>query len=90
MLLYMCAVRDSATEAFAQPIFVPRPAVALRSFGEECNRKPTEGNPNALYTHPSDYELYQLGVYDDNTGDFSPAKERLARAVDFHMGRDAD
>lgn len=89
MILYVIAVRDSATEAFARPFFVTRPAEAIRSFSDEVNRTPDPGQQNQLHAHPSDYELFQLATFDDNLGQFTQAYERLARAVDFHFGRAA-
>lgn len=88
MVLYVVAVRDAATEAFARPFYVHRPAEAIRSFSDEVKRKPEPGQQNQLNAHPQDYELHQLAVFDDATGVFTAAPERLARAVDFHFGND--
>lgn len=88
MVLYVCAARDRATEAFARPFYVHRPAEAIRSFADEVSRKPDPGQANPLYAHPSDFELWQLATFDDNSGSFVPALERLARAEDFHFGKD--
>lgn len=65
MKLKVLAVRDRAVDAFAQPMFVPHIGSAIRSFGDEINNN-REGNP--LYAHPDDYDLYDLGEYDDQTG----------------------
>lgn len=83
MILYVCAARDRATEAFARPFYVSRPGEAIRSFSDEVLRKPDPGTVNQLYSHPTDFELWQLATWDDNTGNFVPAIERLARAEDF-------
>jgi len=83
MILYVCSVRDRATEAFARPFYVSRPGEAIRSFGDEALRKPEPGQHNNIYSHPTDYELFQLATFDDITGAFAPAVERLARAEDF-------
>jgi len=88
MLLYVCAARDRATEAFARPFYVSRPAEAIRSFQDEVQRKPSDGQFNQLNAHPTDFELWQLATWDDNSGEFKMQPERLARAEDFHFGKD--
>lgn len=82
MIMYAVAIFDRATEYFARPAFVHRPAEAIRSFTDEVNRKPTPDAPNQLFSHPNDYELWQLGLYDDGEGAFENSKGRLVRAAD--------
>lgn len=65
MLLYVCAVRDSAAVAFGRPFVVSTLGLATRSFIDEVS------NPeSAFHSHPSDYTLYELGSFDDYTGKF--------------------
>lgn len=61
----VCAVRDSALDAFMRPFFVPARGLAIRSFSDEVNRV-AEGN--GLNSHPDDYELYCIGTFDEDTG----------------------
>lgn len=78
MKLYVCAVRDSALQAFARPIFVPSVGVAMRSFMDEVNRAEKE---NALHAHPEDFELHLLALYDEELGKFEETERRcLVRA----------
>lgn len=56
----VCAVRDAALDAFFPPIFVRSTGEAMRSFMDEVNR---DGSP--MQAHPSDYELFLIGSYDD-------------------------
>jgi hypothetical protein len=49
-------------------MFVPSVGVAIRSFSDEVNRKDPE---NQLHNHPDDFDLYELGEFDDNTGLFA-------------------
>lgn len=65
MDLYICAIRDSAVEAYLRPIFVNATGQASRSFSDEVNRVAQD---NDLNKHPDDFELYLLGTYDDSTG----------------------
>jgi len=68
MILIICTVKDRAADAFGRPMFVPSTGVAIRSFTDEVNRSDSENN---LYNHPDDFDLYDLGVFDDQTGMFS-------------------
>ena len=51
-----------------QPKFVPSIGVAIRSFSDEVNRQDAE---NQLFNHPDDFDLYEMGEFDDNTGLFT-------------------
>lgn len=67
--LVVCAVFDSAVQAYLRPIFVPKSAAAVRSFIDEVKR---EGEGNPLAAHPEDYHLSYLADFDEDTGAFSP------------------
>jgi hypothetical protein len=68
MIQFICTVKDRAADAFGRPMFVPSTGVAIRSFSDEINRNHAD---NQLYNHPDDFDLYELGQFDDNTGLFS-------------------
>jgi len=78
------AVFDSAVQAYGRPIFVPAIGAAMRSFQDEVNRK---ADDNPVYAHPSDYELFVVGYFDDSTGIFTTPgdgiPQSLARAKDL-------
>jgi hypothetical protein len=59
------AIKDRAADSFGRPAFVPSVGVAIRSFSDEVNRSDTE---NQMYHHPDDFDLFELGSYDDSTG----------------------
>lgn len=67
MEMIVVSVKDSAANAFMRPFFVPSTAVAIRSFTDEINRK-SEDNP--MYAHSEDYELYDLGEFNEDDGSF--------------------
>ena len=67
MKLNICSVKDRAADAFGRPMFVPSTGVAIRSFSDELNRSDAD---NQLYNHPDDFDLYEFGVFDDNSGLF--------------------
>ena len=80
--IVVCSVRDSAAQSFAQPMFFPTTATAIRSFTDAVNREDQNSN---LYMHPQDFELWVIGLFDEDDGTFeSPAEFRrcLARGVD--------
>lgn len=58
-------IRDRAADVFGQPVFVAALGQALRSFGDEINNKESQ-----MSKHPDDYDLYELGEFDDNEGLF--------------------
>jgi hypothetical protein len=81
MLLHIVSVKDTAAQAFGRPLFVPAVAVALRSFRDEVNRKDSADD---LSRHPDDFELYEVGVFDDATGIIDVFEPRIvARAKDL-------
>jgi hypothetical protein len=67
MILKICAVKDLAAELYARPMFFQHENLAARSFNNEINRK---DDANPLYTNPTDFELYYLGTFDEETGEF--------------------
>jgi len=67
MILEIFAVRDRATDAFGNPMFLQSHGQAIRSFTDEVNRSEKD---NPLYQHPDDFDLYCLGKYDTEFGTF--------------------
>ncbi|QCQ84989.1 nonstructural protein [Blackfly microvirus SF02] len=67
MILTIVATRDIKANAFAQPQFVQNIGHYMRAFSDEVNRKDEN---NLLWKHPEDFEIYELGKYDDNTAEF--------------------
>lgn len=76
----VCAVKDRAVDAYNRPLYVPTVGVAIRSFNDECNKKDSE-----LHTHPEDYDLYELGQWDDQTAVYVALEQPrvIARAQDI-------
>jgi hypothetical protein len=68
MKLIICTVKDRAADAYGRPMFVPSTGVAIRSFSDEINRNNAD---NQLFNHPDDFDLYELGEFDDNSGLFA-------------------
>lgn len=63
MKLKIYAIHDDKMQAFSRPLFFQNHGTAIRSFSDAIQ------DPKSDYArHPSDYRLYCLGEYDDNTG----------------------
>lgn len=80
MIYCVCVVRDSAAQLFHPPMYVRAAGEAIRGFGDEVMKS---GTP--LNAHPADYELFEIGAYDDSTGRVIMHEElrSLARGKDF-------
>lgn len=78
------SVWDSAVQGYGRPMFVPSIGAAIRSYGDEVNRK---SDDNPMHAHPDDYEMRYLAHFDDERGVFfTEGKETgdcLARAKDM-------
>ena len=81
MMQVIVSVKDTAAQAFGRPVFVPTVSVAVRSFRDEVNRSDSKED---MAQHPEDFELYELGSFDDSTGKVEVIEPRLvARAKDL-------
>lgn len=65
--LFVCAVRDRAVDSFGTPIFVVAVGQAVRSFADEINNR-----DSSFAKHPDDFDLYQLGMFDQDEGTLVP------------------
>lgn len=59
------SVRDVCVDAYLLPMFFQNRAAAVRALGDAVN-KPKEDNQ--FYQHPEHYQLYEIGVFDDQIG----------------------
>jgi len=81
MLHFVICVKDRAADVFNRPFFVPHRNVAIRDFTDEVNRVAAD---NQLNKHPDDFDLYLMGQFNDNTGEFLLAEPvLLVRAKDL-------
>lgn len=69
MKVHVFSVLDSKIGSFAQPWFSPTVASGLRAFSEAA-----QDGQSTIAKHPGDFSLYLLGVFDDETGEFSNSK----------------
>lgn len=61
----VCAMFDRKAGVYGQPIVVASVGVAVRGFTDQVN-----GVDSTVNKHPEDFDLYQLGWYDDVEGKF--------------------
>lgn len=78
MTLTAYAVLDSAVKHFHLPFFQQTEASALRSFKALVN-----DDRSPIFQTPEDYELYEVGTYDGNTGKLSSldTPKHIAKAI---------
>lgn len=74
MLKVLCSLYDKVQCAYGAPFVVPLVGVAYRYVGDML-RQP--GEDNMLRLHPGDFELYTLGMLDDETGEVMPELKLL-------------
>lgn len=81
MKYIVIAVRDRAADVYGVPMFVASRGGAIRSFADEINR-PADGNVYAK--HPEDFDLFEVGTFDDNSCSF----DLLDRPLQIAVGKD--
>ena len=65
MQLKMYSIRDQKSEIFNIPFYKLTDGEAQRDFGRLAN------DPQSMISlYPQDFDLYYLGIYDDNNGKF--------------------
>jgi len=62
------SIYDTKAEAFMPPFFMPSVGLGIRAFSDVCK----DANSN-VGKHLSDFRLYKVGEFDDNSGDFDNA-----------------
>lgn len=70
---YFCfAIYDSVSRSFAPPFHMASPNVAVRAFALGVNSAESH-----LSKHPTDYTLFQIGTFDDETGIHLPQEPHV-------------
>lgn len=78
MIKKIYSIRDQKSEVFNTPFYQSTHGEAERNFHHLCNDQ-----KSTIAQYPSDFDLYYLGEYDDNTGQFSglDTPQHIAKAV---------
>lgn len=77
------AIRDNLSEMYMTPVLFQNENVALRWFSGVVNQKDQN---EVIYNNPADFELWKLGIYDNNTGDLIPMLEKIATGLSVKKG----
>lgn len=79
MNLIMFSLFDTKTGTFATPFFMNHRGAAFRAVMDVASDMTT-----SIGRHPADYALYELGLFDDQTGRLEPCHPlNLGSAVQF-------
>lgn len=78
--MMMLSVRDVKADTFSPPFGASNLGSGLRSFQDVV-----QSPQSSINRHPEDYQLYELGQFDEQTGKFTihPQPVFLANATDF-------
>lgn len=63
------ASHDKKAEQFMQPFCAHHAGIAVRGFEDAILRSST---PTDISNHPEDFDLYELGEFDGDTGRLTP------------------
>jgi len=69
MLLKMFSIYDAKAKAYFPPFYLVNSAMAVRVLSD-CVNDPS----HAFSRNPSDYSLFEVGVFDDSNAVIVPAK----------------
>lgn len=58
------AIRDVKAQAWLTPMFFHARGQGVRVFGDAVN-----GESGDIAKHPEDYRLFEIGTYDENSGE---------------------
>ena len=74
------AVYDDKVGAYMQPFSMESRGQAVRAFSDSVN------DPKSIwYRHPGDFQLYELGEFDEKSGEFVNRREFVIAAVDVKV-----
>lgn len=72
------SILDRKAGAFGELLFFPNDGIAQRAMAEVV------AQPSNYSKYPEDFDMYQVGVFDNETGILQPVEVRLAaRFADF-------
>lgn len=83
MTTKMFTVYDCQSEAYLKPFYAHATGEAKRQFADACNDK-----THPFGQHPSDYTLYEIGSFDEHSGNVSmlDAKVSLGEGITYVTG----
>lgn len=80
MLLKMFTIYDSKAEAYLPPFYLSASGQAIRHFSD------TASDPNhAFCKHPSDYTLFEVGIFDDQHASFKILDAKISHGTALEL-----
>ena len=82
MIQFIYSIHDNKAEAYLPPFFLHNKNMAIRSFADCCQ---DEGH--AFNRHPEDYSLWEIGEFDDQTGEiiYHTPHKALGSGIDYNQ-----
>ncbi len=78
-MLRIYSIYDSASDAYMRPFFAQSNGAAIRAFSDLV-----VSNDHPVGQHPADYTLFEIGAFDDNTGEIGPVVPKsLGNGLDY-------
>lgn len=70
------SIYDEKAHAYLPPFTLPRSDMAIRTFADCIN-----SDSHAFARNPGDYSLYEIGMFDDSTGEITTHAVRINHGV---------
>lgn len=84
MKLKLYTIRDNTANSCMGVWEAPNDLVAIRNFAETASQKDKDGKPaNNVAKYPKEFDLYSLGVFDNETGELTPEFTKLQNAETY-------
>jgi len=78
------AIYDSKSEAFSNPFVIKTRGEALRGWTDAANDPKTQ-----YYSHPADFTFFEIGEYEDQTGQLIPFETKIPLGTALEFKRDS-
>lgn len=76
------AIKDISGNSYNQPFFQPTQVHAVRVFRTEINRADPQ---NLLYLYPQEFELHELGQFNEENGQIELEQKRLCNGAELKL-----
>lgn len=83
MKIMIYSVYDSKTGVFGQPNFLINRGAALRAWQEAAN-----DNQSNIGKYPADFTMFEIGYWDDETGNVSMHNTKVSLGTALEFKRD--
>lgn len=71
MKYVLCAIKDSKSDTYTPPSCFRHSGQAIRAFIDNIKQPMQDQVSQLMSRYPNDYDLYELGTYDDETATFT-------------------